>query len=236
MGKIAIINVNIDNAYSIVKDCVYSCATEPIKLDDIRFHHNLNIEAIPNALKYGLLSNEMKAKIIEKRELTKEEIFRYSDPHYVNGKDNISLASTEEDLSMMFDHESLYDTYDTKLSSIIVSKNTKLGRNTANYYNEFLAEDIIPVELFNSIEIRMFKLFEQTRSIFGENKANTKEERIKYALKSYEILREIALILKENNLAIPLRESSNVMCNEESNNAITLDIEKVIEMPKLILK
>lgn len=233
MSKIAIVNVNVDNAYTIVKDCVYSCATEPIKLDDIKFHHNLKMKSIPSVLKYGLLSREKKARIIENRELTEEEIYRFSDDHFACGKDHISLASTEEDLSEMFDYECFYNTYNKNLSSIIVSKNIKSTRNAINNYNEFLVENIIPVEFFNSIEIRLLKLFDKKHNIIG---INTDEERVKYILKSYEILREIAVTLKENNLDIPLRESSNVMCNEESHNAITLNPEKVIEMPKLILK
>ena len=189
MSEICIMNVDQNNAYSIIKDCIYSCMTTPIKLNDIKFHHNLHIESIPSALKHGLLSNEMKARIIENRELTPHEIYMYSDEHYVNGK-----------------------------------------RTTTNNYNEFLVENIIPVELFNSIEIRMFKLFE-TKNIFM-----TKEQKLKKVLEAYEAVREIALTLKQNNLDIPLRESSNVMCNEESNNAITLNPEKIIKMPKLILK
>ena len=233
MIKLSKINVDVNNVYSVVKENVYSCVDTPIRIDDIKFHHNLHIESIPNALKYGLLSNEMKAKIIEIRELTEQEIFMYSDDHYVNGKDNISLASTMEDSSKMSSHERLYNSYQTGLSSIIVSKNVKAGRNAKNYYNEFLVQDKIPVDLFNSIEIRLLKLF---NSKYAFRNAKTEEEKAKEFIKTYEVLREIAIFLKENNLDIPLRESSNVMCNEDSDNAITLNPEKVIEMPKLVLK
>ena len=226
MSKLNIIKVDENTIYTVVKENIYSCVDKPIDIEDIKFHHNLHIEAIPSALKYGLLSKEMKAKIIENRELTDYELYKFSDEHYVNGKDYISLASTIENLSMMYEDEILYNTYKTTLSSIIVSKSVRAGRNASNYFNEFLVQDIIPVELFNSIEIRLFKLFNEESS----------EDKTKKILEAYEALREIAVTLKQNNLDIPLRESSNVMCNEESNNAITLNPEKVIEMPKLILK
>lgn len=231
MSNLNIIKVDENTIYNVIRESVYDCVANPIDIEDIKFHHNLHIESIPSALKYGLLSKEMKAKIIENRKLTEYELYKFSDEHYVNGKDNISLASTIEDLSMMYKDEVLYNTYKTTLSSIIVSKSVRAGRNAKNYFNEFLVPDIIPVELFNSIEIRLIKLFTSK-----ELTKLSKEEQIKKVLEAYEALREIALTLKQNNLNIPLRESSNVMCNEESNNAITLNPQKIIEMPKLVLK
>ena len=230
MSKLNIIKVDESTIYSVIREAVYSCIDKPINIDDIKFHHNLHIEAIPSVLKHGLLSNKQKARIIENRELTDHEIFIYSDEHYANGADYISLASTEEDLSMMYEHEKLYNTYNTNLSSIIVSKKVKGTRNAANNFNEYLVQDMIPTKLFNSIELRLFKLFSVDFPFIPE------EEKIKMTLQAYEAVREIALTLKQNNLDIPLRESSNVMCNEESNNAITLNPEKIIKMPKLILK
>lgn len=230
MSKLHTIDINSDNAYKIIKDCIYSCATTPIKLDDIKFHHNLQIKTIPSVLKYGLLSNKYKAKIIEKRELTEIELYLYSDEHHVNGINYISLSSTMEDLSLMYRDEQLYDTYNTSISGIVISNEVKAMKTSINYYNEYLVENIIPVELFNSLEIRLLRLF--------ENKFNnlSKEEKTKKIIEAYESLREIALTLKENNLDIPLRESSNVLCNEQINNALTLDPEKIIKIPKLILK
>lgn len=222
--SVKIINIDIDGAYKLVKENIYSCKGESKSVTDTKFHHETNIKNVPDVLKNGLLSKRESVKL-EGRELTEKEKFIYSDDYHVNGLDYISLSTVEDDFSKMYEWESLYDPFNTIDADIIISKDVKACRNTTNYYNEFLVNDRISTDLFRSIDLRILNILNFN---FCNSEKNKSESRIKLMIEYYNFLKYIALALKENNLDIPLREVSNEI--------ITLDIDKVIKLPQLQLK
>jgi len=233
MNKLKVYNVNFETAFNVIKENIYSCVVTPRKVKDTKFHHQINIEHVPNALEYGLLSMRNYVEKVENRKLTEREIFIFSDESHVNGLDNISISTMDMDFSKKYRNEGVWETYNTIYPDIIVSKKVKARKVTQNYFNEFLVENEIPIDLFNCIDVRIFRVMNHNSIRL---KYKTKAERIKFMLEYYEGLRKIALVLKEKCLDIPLREVSEINKLGEDNKALTLDIDKVIEMPKLILK
>lgn len=228
-----LVNISLDNVYQLIRQNIYSCVTNPIEITDKKFHHRLNIKSLPIVLQHGLLSNKLKAKIIEKRNLTEKEKFVFSDECHVNGYDYVSVSSVEEDLSKMYKDEDLWDTYLGIDPDIIISSRIDAKKNTINYFNEYIVQDKIPVEMFNSIDMKLLKIMDYN---FFNKEQNKKEEKIKMMLEYYNYLREVAIILKQNNLNIPLRETSEVANENEYDKALTLDCQKVIQLPKITLK
>lgn len=221
-------NFKLCKVYNLIKENIYSCATTQVNIEDNRFHHRLDIKDVASALEYGLLSRRLKAKLIDNRELTEKEISIYSEEWHVNGLDMISLASTDENLDAMSKNDELWDVYYDFFPNIIVSSKVDTNRNSTNYFNEYLVNNQIPIELFNSIDLRIFNII---------NKSNlSKRKKIKLILEYYENIMNIAQYLVDNNLSIPLRETSEVKNKDEYNKAITLDPTKIIKLPKLILK
>ena len=216
--------VNINKAYKLIKENIYSCKGETRLVTDTKFHHETNIKNVPDVLKNGLLSKRESVKL-EGRELTDKEKFIYSDDYHVNGLDYISLSTVEDDFSKMYEWENLYDPFNTIDADIVISKDVKACRNTTNYYNEFLVNRKISTELFRSIDLRILKILDFN---FGDEDKNKIENKIKLMIEYYNYLKYIALALKDNNLDVPLREVSEEL--------ITLDIDKIIQLPQLRLK
>lgn len=233
MSKLNIYEVTLNNAYNIIKDNIYSCVISPRNITDVKFHHNISIREVPNILKYGLLSKKLKTSILENRELTEYEKNIYSDEFYVNGENYISLSSVEENFCDMYKGEFIWDPY-TKLSAdIIINSDVKSYRNTTNYFNEYLVLDKVSTHMFNSIDVKIFKIF---NSKFFSLEKDTEEYKIKLLIEYYEYLKYIAIAMKKNNINIPLREISSVTNKDEYDKALNLDYEKVIELPKIKIK
>lgn len=215
--------MNISETYKLIKENIYSCKGNLQLINDTKFHHQTLLKNVPFILKNGLLSKRQLVKL-EGRKLTEKEKFIYLDDYHVNGLDCISLSTVEDDLSQMYEWESLYDPYYTVDADIIISKDVKAYRNTINYYNEFLVNDKISIDLIKAIDLRILNI--STFNFRSDEKNNT-DSRKKLMIEYYNYLKDIALVLKERNLSIPLREVSD----EE----ICLDIDKVIKLPKLKL-
>lgn len=222
MTKLENINISSDKTYEIVKECLYSCKTSPIIVNDTKYHHDINLKDTPSAIQYGLLSPEKRA-LSQGRNLTKEELFILSDECHVNGKEYISLSSMEVDFSQMYRDEFVYESSKSLETDIIVSKDIKTMKNTINYFNEFLVEDIIPVEKFNAIDVRILNINKH-----NQFRSETQEFRNQKLLEYYEQLRLIAKALIDYKRDIPFREASEEF--------VTLDPEKVIKLPKIIIK
>lgn len=221
---IKIINIDINEAYKLIKKNICDCKDKTKLVTDTKFHHETNIKNVPDVLKNGLLSKRESVKL-EGRELTEKEKFIYSDDYHVNGLDYISLSTVEDDFSQMYEWESLYDPFNTIDADIVISGDVQACRNTTNYYNEFLVNDKISTDLFTAIDLRILKILDFN---FCNEDKNKLENRLKLMIEYYNYLRDIALALKQNNLDIPLREVSD--------EVITLDIDKVIKLPRLQLK
>lgn len=221
MSSIKIISINDENIFELVKTNIYSCRTISRPVCDTKFHHQTKIENIPRVLRTGLLSKGKKLEL-EGRKLTEQEKYFFSDDCHVNGIDYISLSSNEVDFSQRCKDEFYFDPDTFEEADIVISKDVKAHRNSTNYFNEFLVRDIIPQELFNSIDIGILRAFNQ------KDYVKNHIAKIQDLVKHYNNLRKIALALKESNLDIPFREVSYEI--------ITLDPDKVIELPQLVLK
>lgn len=217
MSKIEVVNYDVDKIYEFVKDNVYSCRTAFTTVDNARFHHNIGYRHVPSAVKHGILSYYHQKKIIENRELTAEELYRYGDDCHVNGTSFISLSTLDIDMDSVYEDEWLYDYRTSSDADILVSSDVSAYRNATNYANEFLVDGIIPVEYFKAVDLRLLG-----------TKGISKENRIERLINNYNCLRNIALSLLENKLDIPLRE--------RSIEDFDLDIEKVKTLPELRVK
>lgn len=228
MLNLKVMNVNRNNVFTVVKQNIYNCVTEPVILTDTKFHHQFSINKTDCVLEHGLLSYRDYVHIVEGRELTQEEIYKFGDDYHVNGLGCISLSTMDFNKDDMYPDELLWGTYEGISPDIIVSKKVRACHDTTNYYNEYIVSDSIPVDMFNSIDVRLLRL--------GDPNVRVRGDKVDYMLNYYEALRKIAIVLKEKKLNIPLRETSKVYNLGEDDKALSLDVNKVIEMPKLVLK
>lgn len=179
---------------------------------DAKYHHNTTYEQAPSIIKYGILSIE---------DLHKKGIVAYSDEalkrisnieSHVNGIDGISLARTG--LTDLYGDEEEYDPLRPAVVDFIIDSNIKACRSTIHYGNEYIANSPIEPSKIQSVDIRIRKYLKLLE-----------KKDVETAIKYYENLKLIAQALKEKQLDIPLRELS------EKNTS--LDIDKVLKMPKI---
>ena len=217
MSKIEIVDYDVDKIYEFVRENIYSCRTAFTKVDNARFHHNIDYKHVCSAMEYGILSYNNQKKIIENRELTDDEKYIFGDYNHVNGVNCISLSTLDIDTTDILEDEWLYDHKSTESVDILISSDIKTYKNTINYFNEFLVDDIIHTDDFKAIDLRLLGL-------------NQKEDgnEIKKLISKYNYLRDIASMLYKKNLDIPLRERSETDFN--------LDINKVKALPELRVK
>ena len=201
----------IDNIEENILDNLYTARIKNTDITDT-YHHNTSYKNILYVVKHGILSLQELSKI-KNTKITPQELMLYNDENHVNGSDKVSLCKVG--LKDLYENELEYDPDNPKLIDIIVSNNVKAYRSTTNYGNEFLVTGGIPNYLFKTIDIRIIKLL--------ENKNNIKE-----VVEYYNKLILIAELIKKLDLDIKIREMSN--------ENITLDIDKIIKMPKMIIK
>jgi len=224
---------NYDEVINIIEELIYSTKTSDIKLDDITFHHQLPIERITSVLDYGILCSRLRVELVEKREPREMEKMLWNRITHACGENSISLSNARENSSKLWLIEFFYNTYDSINPDIIVSKKTNPYRKKTNYFNEFLVDNKIDVDMFNSIDLRILKIKNYNYNL------DPKLENIyraKAMLNQYKYLKEIASKLKEKNLDIPLRETSLVNRYEDDYKAITLDKEKILKLPNVKIK
>jgi len=212
-------NIKIEDKHIVeyITDMLMSMKTNSKEVYDARFHHNTPYEKATNIIYNGILSKKQLAKL-NNRDLTDKEKKILADESYVNGEDNISLSVVGlHDLS---EREFEYNPFISSEIDIIISNELKASRRSTNYGNEFLAKDKIDTSFFRAIDFRLLKYMSDNRI--------PKEEHISNMMFYYNQLKLIANSLIEKNLDIPLREMSN--------ENITLDVKKLVNVPKLTLK
>jgi len=225
MKKFRLFNMKLSKLYCLIKENIYSCATEKIVISDNTFHHKLDIKDVTSILEYGLLSRRLKCELVDKREITEYEISVYSEEWHANGIDHVSIANVNEKDNQVDKDVCVWNIYSGFFPDIIISSQVPVKKNSNNYLNEYLVENKISTELFNSIDLRIFKIIDSPKL--------SNRKKIKLLLQYYQNMRNIAFYLVENNLSIPLRETSEVNNKDEYDKAITLDPYKIIKLPIL---
>lgn len=197
-----------------IRDMLSTLKTGAKEVTDARYHHNASYEKIPSILRNGILS------LLETNKLG---ITKYTDQDldilnditsHVNGNDSISLSVVG--LTDLYPNEDEYNPYSPNYVDLIISSDVKARRSSTRYGNEFLVKDKISTDKIKAVDTRLLRLMEEKRYD------------VKVIIEKYNHLREIALIIKELNLDVLLREMS------EDN--LTFDIDKVSKTPQIVLK
>lgn len=198
-----------------IKYMISSFKMKPIEVNNAKYHHNTSYSNAQLVLKHGILSvSELNRLGIKK--YSPEILNLWSDiESHINGIDSISLSVVG--LTDLYEDEFEYNPFSPTDVDLNISSDIRAGRSSIHYGNEFLCREKIGVDKIKSIDIRLLQLIEKEKNF-----------PIKDIISRYNFLRDIALTIKENNLDIPFREMSN--------DNYALDIVKVSEMPKLILK
>mgnify|MGYP006934542032 FL=1 len=201
-----------------IEDVIASSMNGSVDVSD-RYHHNSSYTAAPSIIKNGILS----ISDLHKRGIVKisDKVLKLSEDieSHINGSEQISLSVVG--LDDLYKNEEEYDPFKTDSVDFIVSNDVKAARSSTHYGNEFLVYSPIDNDKIKSVDVRLFEYLDELERLNGSS--------VKDMISLYESLREIAISLRDSKLNIPLREMSN-------GNNNSLDIEKISEMPKLILK
>lgn len=207
-----------------IEDIVNDFKIKTSSVKDYKYHHNTSYSDATSIIRNGILSI---------RELTRLGIKNYSNnlldvmsdtSSHVNGADAISLAVVG--LDDLYREEFEYDPYSPTNVDFLISGDILTYRNTINYGNEYLSFSSINPDKFRAVDVRLLKYLEIEKR---ERKIINNDKYIPLLLEKYNQLRDIALALKEKKLDIPFREMSY-------DKEISLDIERVSELPKIMLK
>lgn len=208
-------NISVDekNIKEFVNDSISSITLGKRNIENDRYHHNCSYSDAPSIIKNGILSlydiNRLGIKKFS------ADFLKYvSDiESHINGSDAISLAVVG--LTDLYPDEDEYNPFNPELVDFVLSDEIKASRSTINYGNEFLSFKPIFIEKFKAIDIRLRDYLKKTNDY-------------KRVIAMYEDLRRIAIAMKDANLDIPLREMSDGNC--------CIDIDKAINMPKILIK
>ena len=213
-----------EHALDFVESSINSCLTTPLVVSDDKFHHNTKYKDAVSIIKNGILSPS---------ELNKLGVAGYSDDivqamsdieSHANGSESISLAVVGlDDISP---DEFEYDPFSERYVDFLITSDIRARRVSTNYGNEFLSDISIDTDKFRAIDIRLLSLIQTIRE-------NTNTERTSSSvgelIDNYNKLRDMAKLLRERKLGVPLREMS-------SEEELAIDIEKISSMPKVKIK
>lgn len=201
-----------------INDTINSSITGKIVVNDALYHHNTSYILAPSIIKNGILSIEDINKLgIRKYSKELLNIMADIDSH-VNGKKYVSLSVVG--LKDLYPDEEEYDPYKSNAVDFLISSNIKTYRMTIHYGNEYISESILPDKI-KSLDIRLLKYLDLVKKDGFYS--------IESLMEKYNSLKEIALLIKETNLNIPIREMSN-------HDNLLLDTDKLANAPKLLLK
>lgn len=208
----------IEEKFSLeyIKDMLSSFKIKNIEVNNAKFHHNTSYKTTPLILKHGILSLlEMNKLGIKK--YSKEVLDKMNDTEsHINGIDAISLSIVG--LKDLDPKKLEYDPFNSSSVDLLISSDINTRRTTTHYDNEFLCFDSITNDKIKSVDVRLFNLIDKSRNI----------DSIKDIIEKYNLLRDIALTIKELNLDISFREMSD--------ENLTMDVDRVSNAPKLTLK
>lgn len=201
-----------------VEESISGVMFSSIEVVDDKFHHNTRYEDTASILENGLLSGKEQNKI---GLVSDDQLELFSDiESHVNGSESISLAVVG--LTDLYPDEMEYDPFSEKHVDILISGDVKARRNSTNYGNEYLVDDHISSDMFRAIDTRLLSFIASIRTGKGEHY----DDAVNQIRHNYNRLREIAMLIYDMSLDIPIREMS-------SNNGEGLDIKRLSNMPKV---
>lgn len=185
-----------------------------------RYHHNTSFSNASSLIKYGILTiNDLNKMGITKYTKKQLQIMADTDSH-INGIDAVSLSVVG--LNDIYKGEEEYNPLKNNQVDFLISSDLNASRNSLHYGNEFLNYQSISNTLFRSIDIRLLGLIKKISESYTS-------DAVLKLIEYFNHLPSIAMALKEESLEIPLREMSS--CDN-----IYLDIDKMVNIPKLVLK
>ena len=211
-----------EHALDFVESSISSCLTAPLIVSDDKFHHNTKYKDAVSIIRNGILSpSELNKLGVEGYD---DDIVQTMDDieSHANGSESISLAVVGlEDIAP---DEFEYDPFSEKHVDILITSDIRARRVSTNYGNEYLSDRSIDTDKFRAIDIRLLSLIQTIR----EN-TNVESSSVSELIDNYNKLRDMAKLLRERKLGVPLREMS-------SEEALAIDIEKISSMPKVKIK
>ena len=143
---------------------------------------------------------------------------------HANGSDSISLAVVG--LEDLHPDELEYDPFSMNQVDILITGEIRARRVSTNYGNEFLTDKSIDVDKFRAIDTRLLAFVQTIRDKVNEESFDSYVSEL---LHNYNKLRDIAYLLKQKKLDVPLREMS-------SSESLKINVDKISSMPKVKIK
>lgn len=213
------IYIDEKNVLEYIEDTLSSFKLGKYKINDAKYHHNTSYKDAPSIIENGILSlrdiNDLRI-----RKYSKDRLEILSDiTSHVNGNDGISLSVPY--LDDLYEDEFEYDPFNMYNVDFLVSSDIKASRNSIHYGNEFISYERIFPEKLRSVDIRLLTYLNSIK-----NKPNL--DKIINLIHNFNSIKDIALALYDMNLYMPFRE----MSYSDSE----MDVKKIANMPKLIVK
>lgn len=220
MSKIEIIKEH--ELETFISEALNSAKTSPVIVENADYHHNTSYENAPFNIRYGLMSTTELMKYGRVSKTTEQLSALENDAASVNGIYEISLSKVGlTDQYREDDWE--WDPRKGGSPDFLIDSDIKTRRDDTNYFNEFLAKEIILPEKFKAIDVRILSVINGTDS---SSLCSNREKKLASLIVMYNQLSEMAIAMREKGLDIPLREMSN-----EDN--LALNIDKVADFPKI---
>lgn len=213
------IYIDEKNVLEYIEDTLSSFKLGKYKINDAKYHHNTSYKDASSIVENGILSlkdiNDLRI-----RKYSKDRLEILSDiTSHVNGSDGISLSVPY--LDDLYEDEFEYDPFNMYNVDFLVSSDIKVSRNSIHYGNEFICYEKILPDKLRSVDIRLLTYLNSIK-----NKPNL--DKIINLIHNFNSIKDIALALYDMNLYMPFRE----MSYSDSE----MDVEKIANMPKLIVK
>lgn len=208
---------NEQNVLEYIEKIINDTKKNSIDIEDAKYHHNSSYMNGLSILKNGILSLvELDRLGIRKMSYQTLNVMGDIESH-INGNDGISLSVVG--LTDLYRDEFEYDPFQESLVDFLISNDIKVYRRSIHYGNEYIANKCIEVNKIKSIDIRLLKYLNNIDS----------KEKIDALIQKYNSLIEMSARIKNCGLNITIREMSD-------ENNISLDIDKLYELPRLVLR
>lgn len=205
-----------------MKDMLSDIRMAPVGVTNAKYHHNTEYKDAPSICQHGILTM-MDLKKFGIKNYTDEILEKMSDiESHINGNDSVSLAVVG--LQDLYRNEDEYNPFHHNHVDFLISSSILTSRTTIHYGNEFLSRKSIEVDNIRAVDVRFLKVIELI-----EQNLISKNHSVLSAVDKYNYLKLIAMVMKNKELDIPLREMSN-------KDDFSIDIDKLSTLPKLILK